>query len=113
MASYLPVPRSMRILVTGGSGVVGRSTITELLKRGHTVRLLSRGAAEDVAAWPAGVEAWPGNVGSAASVRGAVDDCQAVIHLVAIVAESPPEATFDRINVEGTRVMRDEAQRAG
>jgi NADH dehydrogenase len=103
----------MRILVTGGSGVVGRGTITELLKRGHSVRLLSRGAAEDVQAWPSGVEAWPGDVGSPASVRGAADGCHAVIHLVAIVDEALPERTFDRINVEGTRVIRDEAQRAG
>ncbi len=113
MASYLPVGRPMHILVTGGSGVVGRSTVTELLKRGHTVRLLARGAAEHIALWPSGVEAWPGDVGSPASVRGSADGCQCVIHLVGIVDESPPEKTFERINVEGTRTMRDEAQRAG
>jgi nucleoside-diphosphate-sugar epimerase len=102
----------MKVLVTGGTGVVGRSAVTALLKRGHTVRLLSRGAADDVKSWPAGVEAWPGDVSVAASVEGSAADCQAVLHLVAIVDESPPDATFDRVNVEGTRVMLAEATRA-
>jgi uncharacterized protein YbjT (DUF2867 family) len=103
----------MRVLVTGGTGVVGQSAVTALLKRGHTVRLLSRGAREDVKAWPPGVEAWPGDIGSPASVGGSADGCDAVLHLVAIVDESPPEQTFERINVEGTRVMLGEAMRAG
>lgn len=99
--------------MTGGTGVVGQSSVTALLKRGHTVRMLSRRAGEDVKAWPAGVEAWPGDIGSPASVSGSADGCDAVLHLVAIVDESPPERTFERINVEGTRVMLAEATRAG
>lgn len=103
----------MRVLVTGGTGVVGQSSVTALLKRGHAVRLLSRGASEDVKAWPVGVEAWPGDIGSPASVAGSADGCDAVLHLVAVVDESPPERTFERINVEGTRAMLAEATRAG
>ena len=34
----------MKVLVTGGTGVIGRATITALLQRGHSVRLLSRHA---------------------------------------------------------------------
>lgn len=113
MAFNLPLPVAMRVLVTGGSGVVGHSTVTALLKRGHTVRLLSRGAAEDVRGWPAGVEAWPGDVASPASVEGSADGCQAVLHLVAIVDETPPDRTFDRVNVQGTAAMVAEAERAG
>jgi NADH dehydrogenase len=103
----------MKVLVTGGTGVVGQSAVTALLKRGHTVRLLSRGAAEDVKAWPGGVEAWPGDITSPASVEGSAEGCQAVLHLVAIVDEKPPETTFERVNIEGTRVMMAEATRAG
>ena len=103
----------MKVLVTGGSGVVGRSAITALVERGHTVRLLSRGAAEDVKAWSAAVDAWPGDVASPASIEGAADGCDAVVHLVAIVEEHPPESTFERVNVEGTRVVLFEATRAG
>jgi NADH dehydrogenase len=103
----------MRVLVTGGTGVVGRSTVTALVERGHTVRLLSRGAAEDVNAWPAGIEAWPCDVGTPSTVTGCADGCQAVLHLVAVVDETPPDRTFERINVEGTRAMLAEATRAG
>src|SRR5690606_23878825 len=37
----------------------------------------------------------------------------AVVHITGIVEESPPETTFEAINVEGTRNIVNEAQRAG
>ncbi len=103
----------MRVLVTGGTGVVGTAAVAALVRRGHTVRLLSRHAEHDVAEWPHRVEAHEGSVTDAASVRGSADGCDVVLHLVAIVKEEPPDATFERVNVEGTRVMSDEAVRAG
>jgi NADH dehydrogenase len=103
----------MKVLVTGGSGVVGHSTVTALVERGHTASVLSRGAAEDVQAWSRGVEAWPGDIHVPASIEGSADGCDALLHLVAIVEERPPEETFQRVNVEGTRLMLEEATRAG
>ena len=103
----------MRVLVTGGTGVVGTATVTALVDAGHAVRLLSRHARADSRQWPAGVEARPGNVTDAASLHGAADGCDVVVHLVAIVDEVPPDATFERINVGGTRNVLAEAQRAG
>jgi len=103
----------MRVLVTGGTGVVGTATVGALVDAGHTVRVLSRHARKDSRQWPEGVESWPGNVADAGSIRGAADGCAVVLHLVAIVDETPPEATFERVNVEGTRHILDEAVRAG
>ena len=103
----------MRVLVTGGTGVVGHAAVAALVARGHAVRLLSRHARQDVAEWPHGVEAHEGSVTSPESVRGSADGCDVVLHLVAVVREDPPEATFQAVNVEGTRVMVDEARRAG
>jgi len=91
---------------------VGTATVTELLRRGHTVRLLSRHASEESRQWPAGVEAFDASVADAEALRGAADGCGAVVHLAAIVSESPPEATFERVNVEGTRNIVAEAERA-
>ena len=103
----------MQILVTGGSGVVGVGTVTELLKRGHQVRLLARHAADDARQWPSGVTPIVGDVSDVASIRGAADGCDAVLHVVGIVDESPPAVTFRKVNVEGTANIVAEAERAG
>jgi nucleoside-diphosphate-sugar epimerase len=103
----------MRILVTGGTGTVGEATVTELARRGHQVRLLSRHATEEAEAWPFGVEGVDADVGDPDQVRGAADGCDAVLHMAAVVKESPPAATFQRVNVEGTRNVLAEASRAG
>src|SRR5690606_19554854 len=103
----------MRILVTGGTGVVGRETVGLLVEKGHQVRLVSRGAEEDAKEWSRGVEPHAANVSDQDALRGAADDCDAVLHLAGIVSESPPEVTFDKVNVEGTRTLLREAERAG
>ena len=103
----------MRVLVTGGTGVVGRATVDALLARGHEVRLFSRHAQDDVKEWAHRVEPYPGDVSNEVEVRGAADGCEAVIHLTAIVAESPPDATFETVNVNGTRNLVRESERAG
>jgi len=104
---------AVRVLVTGGTGVVGRATVDALLARGYDVRLFSRNAVDDVAEWAHRVEAFPGDVSNEVEVRQAADGCEAVVHLTAIVAESPPESTFEKINVTGTRNVVREAERAG
>ena len=101
----------MKILVTGGTGVIGEGAIPELLARGHQVRLLSRHADEDAKQWK-GVEAFTGNVADATTLSGAADGCDAVLHVAGIVAEDPPEVTFESVNVGGTRNILAEALRA-
>ena len=103
----------MRVLVTGGSGVVGVGAVTELLKRGHEVRLLSRHANDDARQWASGVTPIVGDVTDVASIRGTADGSDAVLHVAGIVEESPPAVTFGRVNVEGTANIVAEAERAG
>jgi NADH dehydrogenase len=103
----------MRILVTGGTGTVGEAAVTELARRGHEVRLFSRHASDDAADWPAHVTGIDGDIGRPATVQGAADGCDAVLHLAAVERESPPDATFQRVNVDGTRHVLAEAARAG
>ena len=102
----------MKILVTGGTGVVGRAAVTELLRRGHEVRLLSRGAETDAASWEGTVEPFAADIGSAPRLVGAADGCTALLHIVGIVEEAPPDFTFERINIDGTRNIVAEAERA-
>lgn len=103
----------MRVLVTGGTGVIGEGLLPVLVGAGHTVRLLSRGAEVDAERWPAEVEPFAADVTDPSSLRGAADTCGAVVHITGIVDESPPELTFERVNVQGTRNVLAEAARAG
>lgn len=103
----------MLVMVTGGTGVVGQATVTALVAAGHRVRLLSRHAKDDASGWPSGVEGHTGDVGDESTLAGAADGCDVVLHLAAVVRESPPEVTFERVNVEGTRHVVAEANRAG
>jgi uncharacterized protein YbjT (DUF2867 family) len=102
----------MKLLVTGGTGMIGEGVIPRLLGAGHDVRILSRGASEDARQWPEHVEAFPADVADAASLRGAADGCHAVVHIVGIAKETG-DKTFAAINVEGTRNILAEAERAG
>lgn len=102
----------MRILVTGGSGVIGKGLIPELIRRGHAVRLLSRHASDDAKNWE-GVEPFPGDISDPESLRTAADGCEAVVHIAGIAAEQPPELTFEKVNVGGTRNILAEASRSG
>ncbi|HEU4886849.1 MAG TPA: NAD(P)H-binding protein [Thermoanaerobaculia bacterium] len=101
----------MKILVTGGTGVIGEGLISELLSRGHAVRLLSRHAQEDAKQWT-DVEPFIGDIAEASSVTGAADGCDVVLHIAGIAAEDPPKTTFATVNVGGTRNVIAEATRA-
>lgn len=103
----------MKVLVTGGTGVVGSSTVTALLRHGHVVQLLSRHADRDAAAWPDGVSAVEADITDAAALAGAAEGCDAIVHVAGIEDESPPDGTFDRINVLGTQNVVRAAERAG
>lgn len=103
----------MRVLVTGGTGVIGEGLIPALLEAGHRVRLLSRGAEGDARQWPREeVEPFAADVTDAKSLRGSAEECDAVVHVTGIVDESPPELTFERVNVRGTKNVLAEAARA-
>ncbi|HMC55032.1 MAG TPA: complex I NDUFA9 subunit family protein [Gemmatimonadaceae bacterium] len=102
----------MRVLVTGGTGVVGRSTVTALLQRGHAVSLFSRHAGRDAAQWAHGVAPIAGDVADRSSIQGAADGCDVVLHMTGIMDEHGAN-TFERVNVEGARNVVGEAQRAG
>jgi uncharacterized protein YbjT (DUF2867 family) len=103
----------MKVLVTGGTGVVGTAAVRSLLAASCAVRLFSRHAARDAARFGEGVEIREGSVTSPEELRGAAEGCHAVLHIAGIAEENPPEATFDRINVGGTRNLIEEAERSG
>ena len=99
------------ILLTGGTGFVGRHVAHALRAEDRDVRCLvrDRRRAETLATW--GCELAQGDVTDAASLRRAVSGCDVVVHLVAIIAGRRSE--FERVMEEGTQSLVAAAQEAG
>jgi farnesol dehydrogenase len=89
----------MRVLVTGGTGFLGRRTVDRLASK-HELRLLLRPAA-DRTGFPAGVELAGGDVTDRASVTAAAEGCDAILHAAALVKIDAPAREFDRVNLGG------------
>lgn len=102
----------MRILITGGAGVVGKALCRELLDRGMCVRVLTLPGDTLAKSLPPQVEVFYGDVTDYESMRPAFDGVDAVFHLAAILLSTKPEA-FERINAGGTRNVVSACQDAG
>jgi uncharacterized protein YbjT (DUF2867 family) len=88
------------ILVTGGTGFVGPKVVHALRAEGRDVRALVRdpSRADTLESW--GCEVAQGDVTDAASLKRAAAGCDAVVHLVAIIAGS--RSDFERVMTGGT-----------
>jgi uncharacterized protein YbjT (DUF2867 family) len=101
------------ILVTGGTGFVGREVVRELLSLGYTVRLLTRDPkkAAGLGLRP-GVEIVAGDALKPETLSAAVAGVEAVIHLIGIIAETS-RVSFEQAHVEATRNVLAAAKQAG
>jgi NADH dehydrogenase len=103
-----------RVLVTGGTGFVGRSTVRWLVGMGHEVRCLVRATSTLDPLAGRSVEYWRGDVTQPATLPPALEGMDAVVHLVAIIRERPAQGvTFERVNAQGTRDLVEAARAAG
>jgi uncharacterized protein YbjT (DUF2867 family) len=98
----------MKVLVTGGSGFVGRRVVAALVASGHSVRVLARGTRARMD----GVESVQASVLEPAGLREACRGCEAVVHLVGIISEVGDQ-TYERVHVDGTRHLLESARAAG
>ncbi len=96
------------ILVTGGTGFVGRGVVAELRAAGLPVRVFSRSAPP-----PGFAEEWArGDVRDGAALRQAAAGCRTVVHLVGIRRQAAGK-TFDEVVVRGTENAVEAARAAG
>lgn len=99
---------TLRVLVTGASGLLGRAVAAEVLAAGHEVRTFQRRAS--------GVDGATDSLGSLTdpdAIARAVDGIDAVVHLAAKVSLTGDPADFARVNVDGTRSLLAAAADAG
>jgi NADH dehydrogenase len=101
------------ILVTGGTGFVGREVVGELLALGYPVRLLMRHPerGSPFARHPR-VELIQGDALRPGTLPAAMVGVRAVIHLIGIIAETS-QVTFEQAHTEATRNVLAAAKQAG
>jgi len=104
----------MTVLVTGGTGVVGRPVVQRLVESGREVRGLARSEASASVLAAMGALPARGDICDPDSLEKAVAGCDVVYHLAGLVWFCPqfPDRLY-RINVEGTRNVVRAARRAG
>ena len=101
----------MTVLVTGPTGFIGPKVVHALRARENDVRALVRDPRRGTQLERWGVELVQGDVTDADSLRRAVDGCDSVVHLVAIISGSPQR--FERVMTQGTRDLVAAARDAG
>lgn len=105
--------RGKDILVTGATGFIGSRVALELAKSGARVRALVRNPAKAGALGDAGISTVIGDMAEPASLSGAVRGCQAVFHFAGTTNEFKPRAHFERVNLDGTRLLAEAALKEG
>lgn len=101
-------------VVSGASGFLGHYVTKALRAHGHDVRGLVRANCAGEGVEPRRISDLADRVG----LRDALSGADTVVHLAARVhvmrdAATNPLAEFRRVNVEGTRILLEEAARAG
>lgn len=101
----------MKVLVTGGTGFLGRHVVRVLLGAGHEVSALVR--AESYSLEREGARQVLGDVLERESVRAACEGQEALVHLAGQVDHAGEPSELYQVHVEGTRHVVQGAAEAG
>jgi farnesol dehydrogenase len=110
MLTAVTLVRLMRVLVTGGTGYLGRAVVQALAARGHQTIVFARTAA--ASGLPG--ELVDGDIRDRDGLQRAAAACDALCHMAALVSiwrRRPQE--FDDVNVGGLRHVIDVAAACG
>jgi dihydroflavonol-4-reductase len=95
---------STQVLVTGGTGFIGRHLVEALLEDGHPVRMLARNPAKARRLFADRVQIVEGHLLDAASLAAACEGMEVIYHVGGLYRFGPGHAAeLKEVNVEGTR----------
>jgi uncharacterized protein YbjT (DUF2867 family) len=97
------------ILITGGTGFIGRHVVARLIENGEKIRVASRGSRK--ADLPGGVQQVAADVVSGEGLADALAGVEKVVHLVAVISEKGGQR-FDPVIRGGTMKLVAEAEKA-
>jgi len=102
----------MNVLVTGGTGFLGKHMVAALLEKGHAVSMLVRSQRKiDITLHPK-LTIWEGDITIPASITGLMKNMDVIYHFAAQLGEwGLPEDLFFSVNVKGTQNLLDECRK--
>ena len=105
----------MRVLVTGGTGFTGTALVRRLIGAGHQVVAMDyKDGLQCDSLRAMGAEVVLGSVTDRAAVQRSMKGVEYVVHLAAAFRElNVPNSFYDEVNVNGTRIVVEEALRVG
>ncbi|MEW5720746.1 MAG: NAD(P)-dependent oxidoreductase, partial [Chloroflexota bacterium] len=106
-SSLLPQP----VLVTGGAGFIGSHIVERLLAGGYQVVVFDVPGARGLDAWRDRARIVHGDIANRDDVRAAMQGIGAVFHTAAIVSDWAPRAAYERVTLQGSRFVFEEAVR--
>lgn len=92
----------MKVLITGGNGLLGHNTILRLLLEGHIVHAIVR-KRESLLVQHDNLYIFEGNFLDYDSLLLASTGCDAIVHIAAATDMSLPYSQFEKVNVGGSR----------
>jgi nucleoside-diphosphate-sugar epimerase len=96
-----PLKRSEKVLVTGGTGFLGKNVVERLVKEGYPVRVLARKLSNIEPLKALGVEILYGDVADTDSLKEATGGMDVIVHAAA--GTSGDKKDCDTATIQGTR----------
>lgn len=99
------------VLVTGGAGFIGSHIVEQLIADDHQVIVFDVPGAPIPDAWRERVRIVYGDIANREDVRAAMQGIGTVFHTAAIVSDWAPRNAYERVTLQGSRFVFEEAVR--
>ena len=104
----------MKVALFGGTGYVGSYIIDELIDHDHVPKLLVRDGSEHKVMQPEKCEIINGDIGDEKAIGETLEDCEAVIYLIALIREFPDQGlTNEKLQFKGSKRVAEIAEKKG